>query len=175
MTTIIILCIAAIFALLLLMAALMKKNYTITSTIVINQPQTEVFNYISHIKNQEKYSKWVMADPNVKLHYSGTDATVGFVSSWQSELKSVGVGAQEIIKILPANGYEVEICFEKPFKGISHAEVTTVPLSSEQTKVTTTFKTSMPFPINIMIPFVSKMLLRDMEETATNLKKILEE
>ena len=61
------------------------------------------------------------------------------------------------------NGYVVEIRFEKPFKGTSYAEVTTTALSNKQTKVATTFKTAMPFPMNIRIPLLSKMLLCDMD------------
>ena len=73
------------------------------------------------------------------------------------------------------NGYVVEIRFEKLFKGTSYAEVTTTALSNKQTKVATTFKTAMPFPMNIRIPLLSKMLLCDMDETAANLKRVLEQ
>ncbi len=89
----------SIIALLLLAAAIMKKEISISSEIIINRSQAEVFNYIKHIKNQEHYSKWVMADPNSKITYTRTDGTVGFKSAWNSQMKNVGVGEQEITKI----------------------------------------------------------------------------
>jgi len=167
--------IATIIILLLLIAAAMPKKYSLSSTTVVNRQQAEVFEYIRHIKNQERYSKWVMADPNVDLVYSGTDGEVGFISTWKSKDKNVGEGAQEIIKVFPGNGYEVEIRFEKPFKGTSYAVAKTEAISGNQTKVTTTFNTSMPFPMNAMAPMMKKMLLRDMDETSSNLKKQLEQ
>jgi hypothetical protein len=66
-----------IIALILIAAAFMKKEYSISASIIIDKPQVEVFNYIKFLKNQEKYSKWVMADPNVMMTYTGKDGEVG--------------------------------------------------------------------------------------------------
>ena len=73
-----------ILALVLIAAAIMPKSFDISADIVIEKPAAEVFNFVKHLKNQEKYSVWVMADPNVKLDYKGTDGTVGFIASWKS-------------------------------------------------------------------------------------------
>lgn len=162
--------IAAIF----IAAMVLPKDSSISSSVVIDRPQAEVFDYIRLMRNQEKYSKWVMADPNVKLVYTGTDGTVGFTSSWTSEVRNVGVGAQEITKIIEGIGYEVEIRFEKPFKGISYASMMTEAISATQTKVTNTFNSSTPVPMNLMIPMLQKMLQKDMDETTANLKRVLE-
>jgi len=56
-----------------------------------------------------------MADPIVKLKYTGTDGTVGFTCGWQSELREVGVGEQELTSIIAGEGYASELLFEKPF------------------------------------------------------------
>ena len=115
-----------------------------------------------------------MADPNSKLVYTGTDGTVGFKASWNSEMKNVGVGEQEIIKITEGVGYHAEIRFEKPFKGISYANTITQSLSENQTKFITTFNSTTPFPLNLMSFMMKNMLLKDMNENSSNLKKILE-
>ena len=133
-----------------------------------------VFDYVKYLKNQERYSKWVMADPNVKLTYTGTDGTVGFRAAWESADKNVGVGEQEIMSIQEGIGYDAEIRFEKPFKGISTANVTTEAMSSNQTKVTTTFNSKTPFPMNIMVPMIKKMLTKDMNQNSETLKRVLE-
>ena len=160
--------------LILLAASMMEKEYSLSSSIIINRPQNVVFDYVKHLKNQERYSKWVMADPNVKLTYTGTDGNVGFRAAWESADKNVGVGEQEIMSIQEGIGYDAEIRFEKPFKGISTANVTTEAISSNQTKVTTTFNSKTPFPMNIMVPMIKKMLQKDMDMNSENLKRVLE-
>ncbi len=163
-----------LLAIVFLIAFAIKKEYSICAEIIIDRPSDVVFNYIIHLRNQEKYSKWVMADPNAKLVYKGVDGTKGFIASWESEDKNVGVGEQEITKIVPGEGYEVEIRFEKPFKGISQAQTMAKAIGTSQTKVRTNFDTKTPFPMSIMIPVIKKMLLKDMNQNMMNLKRILE-
>ncbi|MCW3126675.1 MAG: hypothetical protein JWO03_2333 [Bacteroidetes bacterium] len=166
--------IALIIAVVLIVALVSSKEYTISTDIIIDRPAQDVFNYIKLIRNQEKYSKWVMADPNVKLEYTGTDGTVGFISRWQSNDKNVGVGEQEITKIDEGKGYEVEIRFKKPFEGISRASTVLEPVSDTQTKLINTFYTTTPFPMNLMAYMIKNMLKKQMDETLGNLKRNLE-
>lgn len=174
MLQIILFTIASIVATLLFIAAIMKKEMSLSSEVIINRSQTDVFNYIKHIKNQENYSKWVMADPNSKITYTGIDGTVGFKAAWNSQMKNVGVGEQEITKITEGVAYDVILRFEKPFKGISYANASTEALSANQTKVITTFSSTTPFPMNLMSAMMKGMLLQDMNENSANLKKVLE-
>lgn len=164
----------ALIALILLVAAIMPKTLTISTEVIIEKPSTDVFNFVKLIKNQEQYSVWVMADPDIKITYTGTDGTVGFISSWTSENKNVGVGAQEIKAIKEGERYDVELRFEKPFKATNQAYTTTTPIGDNRTKVTTVFMGSNPFPMNLMIPMVKGMLLKDMNKNFVNLKAILE-
>ena len=174
MLQIILLVLLLIIVCILVAGLLMKKEYAIVSEIIINQSKHTVFDYIKYLKNQEHYSKWVMADPNVKMQYTGNDGTVGFKAAWQSEMRDVGIGEQEIIKINDGIGYEVEIRFKKPFEGVSKAVTAAESLSENQTRFTTTFYTKTPFPMNLMIPMIKKMLQKDMDINANNLKNILE-
>jgi len=174
MLQIILLAFSAIIALVFIAALFMKKDYTISASTVINCPINDVFNYVKILKNQENYSKWVMADPNAKLNYIGQDGTIGFISQWESELKNVGIGEQEIMYINENESYQLEIRFKKPFEGVSQAITTTEAISDNQTKVTTTFLTSTPFPMNVMVPFISKMLKKDMDGNMVRLKTNLE-
>lgn len=166
--------IAGLIALVFLLALLAKKEFSLRSETLINQPKDLVFDYIKQLKNQENYSKWVMADPNIQLTYSGIDGKVGFRAAWVSNMKNVGVGEQEITKITDGEKYEVEIRFEKPFKATHHAFTTTSAVSPTQTKVTTTFYGKTTIPLNLMAPVFHKMLRKDMDENAANLKRQLE-
>jgi uncharacterized protein YndB with AHSA1/START domain len=170
----IILALIGIVILALIYAYFAEKNYSIQSEIVIKKPVSTVFNYVKNLKNQEYYSKWVMADPNVKLTYTGTDGTVGFKAAWESADKNVGIGEQEITKIVDGKGYEAEIRFKKPFEGTSKAVVNIDSLSAGESKVTTTFYTSNPFPMNLMIPIIKNILQKDMDSNSNNLKGQLE-
>ncbi len=62
--------IPGLMALILVAAALLSKSFHVSAETVINKP----------------------ADSKVKLDYQGTDGTVGFISSWSSKNKNVGVG-----------------------------------------------------------------------------------
>ena len=166
--------IALIIAVILIVAMVMPKTTIITSQTQIDCPRDKVFNYIKFLGNQKNYNKWVMADPNVKMTYTGTDGTVGFTSAWLSQDSSVGQGEQEIIKIYEGEGYEAELRFEKPFKGISYSKTMIETIDSNKSLVTTTFTSNAPFPMNLLSYFMKDMLLKDMNENGANLKKILE-
>ena len=95
----IIIVIAVIIAVLLITALFVKKEYSVEKQITINRPESEVFEYIKYLKNQDNYSYWATIDPKMKKTYTGTDGTVGFVSAWDSKNKDAGKGEQEIIRI----------------------------------------------------------------------------
>lgn len=163
-----------LIALLLLTAAILPKTSTLTVSTVIDRPVREVFDYVKHLRNQKYYSVWVMADPDVKLTYTGEDGTVGFISSWSSENKNVGVGSQEITNIVEGQRYDVELRFEKPFKATNQAYTTTEPVGNDQTRVTNVFTAHSAFPMNLMSILMKNMLLRDMNQNMANLKKEME-
>jgi len=164
----------SLVALFLLVALLTKKNIRIEKQTVINKPKQEVFNYLKLLKNQEKYSVWVMKDPNIHLVYTGTDGTVGATSSWTSNDKNVGVGAQEIIKLADGESMDVEIRFEKPFKATNYANTTVAAVGDGQTKVSHVFTGRAKFPMNIMNLFMDKLVGRDMQRNLDNVKTNLE-
>ncbi len=159
---------------LLLIAAMLPKKSSLTVETLINRPNDVVFDYVRHLKNQEKYSKWVMTDPNVKMTYRGTDGEIGFKSAWVSADKNVGIGEQEITSIVENARYDVEIRFEKPFKSISTAYATTEAVTGNQTRVTNTFNSTTRYPFNILLPFAKKILANDMNITMSRLKENLE-
>jgi uncharacterized protein YndB with AHSA1/START domain len=170
----IVLIIVSLIALLLIIAAIIKKDFTLEKQVTINKPKQEVFNYLKLIKNQEKYSVWVMKDPNVKMAYTGTDGTVGFKSSWESNDRNVGIGEQEITKITEGESMEVEIRFKKPFEGTNWATTSLTAVSDAQTKVSNVFYGKNKFPMNLMNLMMDKMVGKDMQQNLINMKNDLE-
>jgi uncharacterized protein YndB with AHSA1/START domain len=166
----------AIIIIALITAAFVKKEYAVEREIVINKPVADVFNYVKNIKNQNYYSKWNMTDPNSKMEYTGTDGTVGFISSWDSEMKDVGKGEQEIKKITEGSRIDMELRFKKPFEATDYAYMTTEAAGENQTKVKWGFNGKMPYPMNLMLLIMNMedMLGKDMDTGLTNLKTLLE-
>lgn len=171
----ILLVIAALVALILIVALFTRKNYSIQRSIVIQKPRQEVFQYIRHLKNQDYYSKWVMADPAVKKSYRGTDGEVGFVYAWDGNQKA-GKGEQEIRNIVEGERMDLEIRFERPFAGVASTPFITESTNSRETKVTWGMSSAMNYPMNIMLLFLNmdNLLGKDLEESLSNLKAQLE-
>jgi hypothetical protein len=115
-------------------------------------------------------------DPNMKQEYIGTDGTVGFVSSWDSNVRNVGKGSQSIKKIVDGERIEYNIHFIKPFEGIASAYMKTEHVSENQTKVIWGFRSRMNYPMNLMLLFMNmdKMVGNDLATGLTNLKGVLE-
>lgn len=170
----ILLVIAGLIALILIAALFIKKEYRIERSILISRPDSEVYNYVKFLKNQDYYSKWVMTDSHKKVDFKGTDGTVGFVYAWDSENKSAGKGEQEIVGLQENKNVNIEIRFEKPFDGVAATQIITDKASENETRVTWTMEGRNKYPMNIMTLFVDKMLGKDLEISLKNLKNIIE-
>ncbi len=167
--------ILGIVALLLIAALFISKDMKATREIVINKPKEEVFNYIKYLKNQDHFSKWAMMDANMKKDYRGTDGTPGFVSAWEGN-KKVGKGEQEIVAITDGRKVDYELRFEKPFKSVAKAAMTTEVVNNNATKVTWGFESKMNYPMNLMKLFMNmnKAIGNDFSTGLGNLKAVLE-
>ena len=170
----ILLVIVSIIVLLLIVALFINKEYSIEREVTINKPKEEVFNYLKNLKNQDKYNKWVMMDPNVRRDYRGTDGTVGFVSTWDSDKSDVGKGEQEIKNITEGQRMDMEVRFEKPFKNTANVYMSTDAVADNQTKVKWGMAGKNPYPINLMNLFIPSMLGKDLQTSLNNLKTVLE-
>src|SRR5690606_19276852 len=165
-----------IIAIALIAAAFMKKDYTVQRDVVINQPESVVFEYIKYLKNQDQFSKWAQMDSNMKKSYEGTDGTVGFISKWEGN-KDVGIGEQEIKNIVPNERIDFELRFKKPMESTSQAFMITEAVDSIHTKVTWGFSGRTPWPFNFMMAMMNfdKLLGADFEIGLDNLKNKLEQ
>jgi hypothetical protein len=168
--------ILGIVALLLIIPLFLSKEYSVVRAITINKPKSEVFSYIKLLKNQGNFSVWATRDSNMEKTYKGTDATVGFVSAWDSKMDNVGKGEQEITNIKEGEKIDYELRFIKPFEAKDHAYMTTEAVSENQTKVKWGFDGKMAYPMNLMLVCMNMdaMLGKDLEAGLVNLKAVLE-
>lgn|SRR5699024_5726210 len=143
-----------IVAIPLIVALFVNKTYAVEEAIVINKPNAEVFDYVKHLKNQDNFSKWATMDPNMKKTYHGIDGTVGFISAWESDDDSVGVGEQEIIKIVEGERIDYELRFIKPFESTQDTYMSKKTIGENQTEVKWGFDGKMRYPMNLMLLFM---------------------
>lgn len=166
----------SLIVLLLIIALFVKKDYGVVREITINKSNQEVFDYIKLLKNQDNFSRWATMDPNMKKSYTGTDGTVGFISAWESTNDEVGVGEQEIMKIVEGERIDFELRFIKPFESKDAAYMTTSAINDSTTLVKWGFNGHMDYPMNLMLLTMDfdKMLGGDFETGLSNLKGVLE-
>jgi hypothetical protein len=170
---IIFLVLVVILTLVLILALFMKKEYSIKSEIVINAPRQKIFDFLKHLKNQDKFNKWAKADPNRVWEYRGIDGTVGFIIAWKGN-KDAGEGEKEIINLIDGEIIETEIRFVKPMRITSRINLETTSISNTQTRVAMINSGSMKWPMNLFIPMGEKNFPKDMDSSLATLKGILE-
>lgn len=162
--------ILALVALILIVAAFAPKEFTGKSEIVINKPQQEVYNYIKFLKNQDHYGTWNKMDPEMKKSYEGTDGTVGFAYSWDSEKFMVGKGKQVITEL---NGSEMKSdLFFADSDDAAKSVMSTTKQGENQTLVKWSVNGKSPYPWNIMNLFFN--MDGEFEKGLQNLKTELE-
>jgi len=169
----ILLAVAGIIVLLLIIALFMKRDHYVKRDIIINAPLQKVFDFLKLLKNQDKFNKWAMADPDRNREFKGTDGTVGFIISWNGD-KNAGEGEKEITKIIEGKRVETQIRFVRPMATIANVIMETESLSDNQTKVYMSNAGTLKYPINIMIPIAEKKFQKDMDISLSTLKNILE-
>lgn len=168
--------ILGLVSLVLIIALFVKKEYAVEREITVNKPKVEVFEYVKFLKNQDNYSKWATMDPAMKKGFRGADGKVGFVSAWDSEMKEVGKGEQEITRITDEERIEYELRFMEPFESTDYSYLVTESVNDSMTMVKWGFDGKMKYPMNLMMLFMDMegMLGSDLEQGLANLKGILE-
>lgn len=168
--------ILSLIVLLLILAAFVSKDYAVEREIVIHKPKQEVFDYIKFVKNQDHFSKWNMMDPKMVKTYKGMDGQVGFVYSWNSKNEDLGIGSQEISKIVEGERLETKLHFIEPMNSEDDAYIATEAIDSNTTKVKWGFKGELPYPFNVLrlVMNLDKMIGADLETGLSNLKNVLE-
>ena len=168
--------IVGLIVIMLLIGLFVSKDYAVERQVTIDKSKDVVFDYVKYLKNQNTYSVWIKADPNIKTNFTGTDATPGFISAWESLDKNIGKGEQEITKIDPGKRIDYELRFKEPMEDTNIAYMTVDSIGENKTLVKWGFSGKMDYPGNIMLLFLDfdKMSGGDFETGLQNLKVILE-
>ena len=131
-------------------------------SISIEAPVDSVWENISSLAAMDKWSPWNDKDPNMKKTLTGVDGEVGAKQSWVSDVKDVGEGSQTISKIDKPNLFETKLEFLKPFKSFADGYVK-LSEANGTTETTWGFKSTMPYPMNLMKLFMNFEKSMDIE------------
>lgn len=171
---VIVLGLAGIVALIMIAAMFIKRDYSIRREIIIKRPLRDVFDYVRFLRNQEKFSKWVMLDPGMKKDFRGQDGTVGFVYAWDGN-QQAGQGEQEITGIKDGERIDIQIRFVRPFKSIARTPITTERVTKDQTRVTWGMEGTSKYPLNLVNMVMAGVLAKDLQTSLETLKHNLEQ
>ena len=165
----------AIVVIIAFLAIIAPKSYDVNRSITINQPVSRVFDYLKYLKNQAQWSPWEKKDPNMKKDFEGVDGQVGAISKWEGN-KEVGMGEQELTRIVDNEVVESKLRFFKPWKSESDAYIKVKESDGGGTTVTWGFAGRNKFPVSIMMLFMNmdKAIGKDFDEGLGNLKAVLE-
>ena len=162
----------------LIIALFTRKGITTESAIDINQPQQQVFDYLTIMKNQEHFNAWLMIDPNMKITYTGTDGQAGAAMAWESKNKKDGTGSQKIVSANAPESIEIELLFEKPVPSKARYWFTLSTVKEGTTRVTWRYEgNTAPYyllRVTHLLLQLKKRVRKYMEASLANLKNALE-
>lgn len=157
-----------LIALLLIVAFFAPKDYKSEREITINKPKTEVWNYVKLLRNQENFGVWYRMDSAMTKRYEGTDGTIGFVYTWESN--KIGNGKQTVTNII--EGEKIESQLDFGFGEPANAYLSVEETSTGETLVKWGIWGKSPYPWNLFNLLFDAG--QDFDQGLQNLKEILE-
>lgn len=168
--------VGAVIALTFITALFVEKKFVIKRSIQINQPVSEVFEYIKYLEHQSEYTTWHIEDFIIVTDSKGIDGEEGYILKWKSKQEDIGEGEQEILKIEENQQIDSELRLKKRHNFIGKISMSTKEISSDNTELTWSFSGISSYPFNVMLLFFDfeTEIGPDLEKGLKNLKEILE-
>ena len=124
----------ALVAIFLIVVATRPADFRVERSATIAAPAQVLF---EQVNDHHKFSAWnpfMKLDPNAKQTYSGPDAGVGAVCSWDGN-KDIGAGSATITESKPGELVRQRMDWKRPMEGIATVEFTFKP-QGDKTVVT---------------------------------------
>ena len=125
---------AALVVVFFIVVAARRADFRVERSATIAAPPQALF---EQVNDHHKFSAWnpfMKLDPNVKQTYSGPDAGVGAVCSWDGN-KDIGAGSATITESKPGELVRQRMDWKRPMEGIAIVEFTFKP-QGDKTVVT---------------------------------------
>jgi hypothetical protein len=151
-----------------------RSTYRVDRSIAIAAPADRVFAQINDFHRWTEWSPWEQLDPDLQRDYSGPDAGVGAVYSWNGNRKA-GKGRMEIVESSAPDRVGIQLDFIKPFKAHNHVEFV-LTADGATTRVTWSMTGGKTLGTRIMGIFTSmdKLVGKDFEKGLAQLKTVAE-
>ena len=124
----------AIIALILIVAAFRPNEFCVKRSATLSASPIALFAHVNDHHKFAVWNPWMKLDPAVKNTYSGPEAGVGAVCSWEGN-SNVGAGTATIIESKPGELVRLKMDWKKPMEGTSTVDFTFKPVGN-QTEVT---------------------------------------
>jgi hypothetical protein len=121
---------AAVIGILLIVVALRPADFRVERSVTLAAAPAELF---EQVNDHHKFTVWnpfMKFDPNVKTTYSGPDAGVGAICSWEGNRK-IGAGSATIIESKPGELVRERMDWKRPMEGTSTVEFTFKPVGDK--------------------------------------------
>lgn len=164
--------ILAIFALILIVAAILPGKYLIEKSIVINRPAVEVYNKVANLNHYSQWNPWQKQDPAAITTITGDPGHVGHKYYWNG--KKVGEGHLTVRSTAPGKAINFDLQFIKPFKSQA-IDAWDFTDTTDGAKTVWRNSGELPFPVaRLMGPYLNKQLNKQFEEGLISLKELCE-
>ena len=168
--------ILALIAILLVIPLFVKNEFSVTREITVARAQKDVFEYVKYLKNHDNFNHWMQMDKNMKKTFTGTDGTRGFVYAWDSQMRQLGAGEEEIVKIIPGERIDYILRFLRPVKATNEAYMKVESEGADKAKVIWGFHGKMGYPFNAIFIVMKpeKAIGYALQDSLGKLKGLLE-
>ncbi len=161
-----------IVALFLIIAIFLPSKYSVDSSIIIDRPVEQVYQYSVDLKNWPQWSIWIKNDKEAEITFEGSGMDIGSKMYWVGE--KMGSGSLIIEKITKNTSYTVKVDIVEPWKLFSVTTFTFAP-SKKATKVTWTDEGSLSYPMERWVGlFFNNAMENKFNKGLKNLKKKIE-
>lgn len=158
-----------LIAAVLIVALIVPKTFHAGSTISINKPANEVFDYVVLLRNQGNYDNWSKQDPNIDKNIPERMAQLALLTNGKA--RKLAMENKLSPRSIPEKKVEMNLFFNGSETANPSSFVVT-PIDSVSSTVEWQIDGTMPYPFNIMS--LCYDMNKDFDAGLQNLKRILE-
>src|SRR5262245_53921623 len=122
----ILLSLVAVVVIFLVFVALRPADFRVERSVAIAAPAQALYEQVNDHHNFNKWNPFLKLDPNVKNNYSGPNAGVGAVCSWDGN-KDIGAGSATITESKPGELVRMRMDWVRPMTGVATVDFTFKP------------------------------------------------
>jgi hypothetical protein len=169
---IILVTVISLAALFFIVGLFLPKTYHVERSIVVNAPDSVVYNNISDFNKFLKWNPWSKMEPSAKVDISGPASQPGHLYKWEG--KETGTGQMKIKNVEPSKLVDIELTFLKPFESTADTKFQLEP-NAQGTKVTWIMQGNNKSVIEKWMGLsMDSMIGKDFEDGLQNLKTFSE-